>query len=105
MAACSPKTSVPTQGIDALVTSLCWVIVVFDGHDLIVYGTALPRLLTEPGRSLTVAGAGLLGSLAFAGRLVGAVLAGTLSDPAATVGARGRGTGQSASPRAKSLTS
>jgi MFS transporter, AAHS family, benzoate transport protein len=74
------RTSPPTPGIGALVTGLCWVIVVFDGYDLIVYGTVLPRLLTEPGWGQTVAGAGLLGSLAFAGMLVGAVLAGTMSD-------------------------
>jgi AAHS family benzoate transporter-like MFS transporter len=64
----------------SLVTALCWLIVVFDGYDLIVYGTVLPRLLDEPGWGLTKAGAGLLGSLAFAGMLIGAVLAGTVSD-------------------------
>ena len=72
-------TSSTRSGI-SLVTVLCWVIVVFDGYDLIVYGTVLPELLTEPGWNLTKSGAGLLGSLAFAGMLVGAVLAGTLSD-------------------------
>jgi MFS family permease len=61
-----------------LVTALCWSVVVFDGYDLIVYGTVLPVLLHEPGWGLTKSGAGLLGSLAFAGMLVGAVLAGTL---------------------------
>jgi AAHS family benzoate transporter-like MFS transporter len=64
----------------SLVTALCWVIVVFDGYDLIVYGTVLPQLLVEPGWGLTKSGAGLLGSLAFAGMLIGAVLAGTVSD-------------------------
>ncbi len=63
-----------------LVTALCWVIVVFDGYDLIVYGTVLPQLLQEPGWGLTPASAGLLGSLAFAGMLIGAVLAGTIAD-------------------------
>lgn len=61
-------------------TALCWVIVVFDGYDLIVYGTVLPHLLREPGWGLTEASAGLLGSLAFAGMLIGAVLAGTFAD-------------------------
>jgi AAHS family benzoate transporter-like MFS transporter len=63
-----------------LVTALCWTIVVFDGYDLIVYGTVLPQLLQEPGWNLTKSGAGLLGSLAFAGMLLGAVLAGTIAD-------------------------
>ncbi|WP_219414422.1 MFS transporter [Pseudonocardia nigra] len=62
------------------VTVLCWVLVVFDGYDLIVYGTVLPALLAEPGWGLTPATAGLLGSLAFAGMLVGALLAGFLCD-------------------------
>jgi AAHS family benzoate transporter-like MFS transporter len=64
----------------SLVTALCWVIVVFDGYDLIVYGTVLPRLLDQPGWNLTKSSAGLLGSLAFAGMLIGAVLAGALAD-------------------------
>lgn len=62
------------------VIALCWVIVVLDGYDLLVYGTALPRLLDEPGWHLTGSSAGLLGSLAFLGMLVGAVLAGTAAD-------------------------
>lgn len=71
---------VRVRNLAHLVTALCWLIVVFDGYDLIVYGTVLPQLLEEPGWHLSKAGAGLLGSLAFAGMLVGAVLAGTLAD-------------------------
>ncbi|WP_330475068.1 MFS transporter [Terrabacter sp. C0L_2] len=63
-----------------LVTLLCWLIVVFDGYDLIVYGTTLPRLLKEKGWDLTPTTAGFIGSLAFAGMLVGALGAGLLSD-------------------------
>jgi len=63
-----------------LVTALCWTIVVFDGYDLIVYGTVLPQLLHEPTWHLSPATAGLLGSLAFAGMLIGALLAGHLAD-------------------------
>jgi AAHS family benzoate transporter-like MFS transporter len=74
------KTVLPPRRVALLVTALCWVVVVFDGYDLIVYGTVLPRLLTEPGWHLTPSSAGLLGSLAFAGMLIGAVLAGTLAD-------------------------
>ena len=74
------KTSPTTRRVTLLVTVLCWMIVVFDGYDLIVYGTVLPQLLHEPGWDLTTAGAGLLGSLTFAGMLAGAVLAGTLAD-------------------------
>jgi AAHS family benzoate transporter-like MFS transporter len=63
-----------------LVTLLCWLIVVFDGYDLIVYGTTIPALLKEPGWHLTPATAGFVGSLAFAGMLVGALGAGYLAD-------------------------
>ncbi|MDQ1717957.1 MAG: transporter, family, benzoate transport protein [Pseudonocardiales bacterium] len=75
-----PTTSAATRRAVTLITGLCWVIVVFDGYDLIVYGTVLPHLLKQPGWHLGKSGAGLLGSLAFAGMLVGAVFAGTLAD-------------------------
>ncbi|MFM6847824.1 MAG: MFS transporter [Terrabacter sp.] len=63
-----------------LVTLLCWLIVVFDGYDLIVYGTTIPSLLKERGWGLSPASAGFIGSLAFAGMLVGALGAGYLAD-------------------------
>ncbi|CAI9410497.1 MFS transporter [Nocardioides sp. T2.26MG-1] len=59
---------------------LCWLIVVFDGYDLIVYGTTIPALLAEPGWGLTPGTAGTIGSLAFVGMLVGALTAGSLAD-------------------------
>jgi len=63
-----------------VVTLLCWLIVVFDGYDLIVYGTTIPHLMEEPGWELSASAAGLIGSLAFAGMLVGALGAGHLAD-------------------------
>jgi AAHS family benzoate transporter-like MFS transporter len=72
--------SLPRTRPAALVTALCWLIVVFDGYDLIVYGTVLPRLLHEPGWHLTKSQAGLLGSLAFLGMLLGALTAGIVAD-------------------------
>jgi AAHS family benzoate transporter-like MFS transporter len=63
-----------------VVTLLCWLIVVFDGYDLIVYGTTLPNLLQEKGWDLTPTTAGFIGSLAFAGMLIGALAAGLLAD-------------------------
>src|SRR6476620_866665 len=80
-------TTPPTQNLPLaasrpawLVTLLCWLIVVFDGYDLIVYGTTLPSLLKEKGWDLTPTSAGFIGSLAFAGMLLGALAAGLLSD-------------------------
>lgn len=63
-----------------LVIVLCWLIVVFDGYDLIVYGTTLPAIMKEPGWGLSASAAGFIGSLAFAGMLLGALAAGTLAD-------------------------
>lgn len=57
---------------------VCWLFVVFDGYDLIVYGNVIPSLQDEWGISSSTAGT--LGSLAFLGMMVGAVLAGRLSD-------------------------
>jgi len=70
----------PTTRPAALVIALCWLIVVFDGYDLIVYGTTIPSLLAEPGWNLTPGTAGTVGSLAFGGMLVGALTAGNLAD-------------------------
>jgi AAHS family benzoate transporter-like MFS transporter len=80
----SPSLPAPARRLSSrpawLVTLLCWLIVVFDGYDLIVYGTTIPSLLKERGWGLTPASAGFIGSLAFAGMLVGALGAGYLAD-------------------------
>ena len=52
--------------------------VIFDGYDLIVYGNVISSLLRE--WRISPATAGTLGSLAFLGMMIGAVLAGRLSD-------------------------
>lgn len=62
------------------VIALCWLIVIFDGYDLIVYGTTIPSLLAEPGWHLSPDGAGHIGSLAFGGMLVGALAGGSVAD-------------------------
>ena len=60
---------------------VCWLFVVFDGYDLIVYGNVISSLQREWG--IGTATAGTLGSLAFVGMMIGAVLAGRLSDASA----------------------
>ncbi|WKK12644.1 aromatic acid/H+ symport family MFS transporter [Rhodococcus ruber] len=62
----------------ALAVIVCWLFVVFDGYDLIVYGNVISSLEDEWG--ISAATAGTLGSLAFLGMMIGAVLAGRLSD-------------------------
>lgn len=62
------------------VVVLCWVVVVFDGYDLIVYGTVIPTLLQDPAMNLGPEQAGFIGSLALTGMLFGALIIGTITD-------------------------
>jgi AAHS family benzoate transporter-like MFS transporter len=55
-----------------------WFFVVFDGYDLIVYGTVQGTLMNH--WNLTSGNAGTVGSMAFVGMAVGAVLIGRVSD-------------------------
>lgn len=68
--------------------SVAWVValstaaLVFDGYDLVVYGTIVPVLLSDPDQlgAMTPAQAGALGSYALMGVLVGALAAGAIGD-------------------------
>ncbi|PXY22854.1 MFS transporter [Prauserella muralis] len=64
------------------VVALSTIALVFDGYDLVVYGTVLPTLLADPAQlgALSPAEAGSLGSYALVGVLVGALAAGSLGD-------------------------
>jgi AAHS family benzoate transporter-like MFS transporter len=55
---------------------------IFDGYDLVVYGTVVPALLRDPSQLgvLDAAQAGALGSYALMGVLVGALTAGAVGD-------------------------
>ncbi len=79
-AASRPTTPVRFTRAGLLTVLVCWLLVVFDGYDLIVYGTVQTTLIETTGWGLTKATAGTVGSVAFAGMLVGAILAGRLSD-------------------------
>lgn len=59
---------------------VCWLLVVFDGYDLIVYGTVQSSLLAETDWGLNAASMGTVGSMAFLGMLIGALVAGRLAD-------------------------
>ncbi len=56
----------------------CALIIIFDGYDLVIYGVVLPALMTDWG--LTALEAGLLGSCALVGMMLGALFFGPLSD-------------------------
>jgi len=73
-----PTSSAHKSGL--VVVALCFLTIVFDGYDLIVYGSAVPSLLAEPGWNLGPAQAGAIGSYALAGMLIGALGAGALTD-------------------------
>ncbi|MGY4721559.1 MFS transporter [Naumannella huperziae] len=64
------------------VVSLCVVAIVFDGYDLVVYGTILPTLIADPSQLGPVSPeqAGALGSYALVGVLIGALAAGAIGD-------------------------
>jgi AAHS family benzoate transporter-like MFS transporter len=62
------------------VIALCWVTIIFDGYDLIVYGAVVPSLLEYEPWSLSPEEAGHIGSYALFGMLIGALIAGTVTD-------------------------
>jgi AAHS family benzoate transporter-like MFS transporter len=62
------------------VVAICFVTIVFDGYDLIVYGAVVPALLEHRGWDLTAVGAGAINSLALIGMLFGALTVGTITD-------------------------
>ncbi|MER5429001.1 aromatic acid/H+ symport family MFS transporter [Streptomyces sp. NPDC002588] len=66
--------------VTLLVLAICGITVVADGYDVVVYGAVIPSLLHEPRWGLTPAGAGLIGSVALVGMLIGATTVGTLTD-------------------------
>lgn len=64
----------------ALAVLVCWLLVVFDGYDLIVYGTVQSSLIANTDWGLTKATAGTIGSMAFLGMMIGAIFAGRMAD-------------------------
>lgn len=63
-----------------LVLGLCFATIVFDGYDLIVYGSTIPALLEYEPWGLTPERVGNIGSLALTGMLVGALCIGAVTD-------------------------
>ncbi|MFJ9762926.1 MFS transporter [Streptomyces erythrochromogenes] len=70
----------PTPRRPLLVLALCWLVVLFDGMDVNIYGAVMPRMLADPAIGLTSATAGTVGSWTTFGMLVGALAAGNLTD-------------------------
>ncbi|GAP54103.1 benzoate transport protein [Arthrobacter sp. Hiyo6] len=64
----------------AAVIFLCFLAIVFDGYDLVVYGAIVPKLLAYQPWGLTPVQTGAIGSYALAGMFMGAILIGYLTD-------------------------
>ena len=79
----SSSLALPARGgsrLAATVVGLCWLVVLFDGLDMFIYGSVLPHLLETKTFGLTPDQAGDLGSYATFGMLIGALCSGTVSD-------------------------
>ena len=74
----SSKTETKRSGLT--IVGLCFAIMTLDGYDLMVYGAIIPSLLDYEAWNMTAAYAGLIGSYATFGMLVGALSVGALSD-------------------------
>ncbi|MBZ8176632.1 MFS transporter [Corynebacterium poyangense] len=66
------------SGSSLVALLVCWVFVIFDGYDLIVYGTVQTSLARE--WNLTNTTLGTIGSTAFLGMALGAIFIGRISD-------------------------
>lgn len=75
-----PESTTTNSRTSAVVTLLCWIMVVIEGYDQICYGTVIPALVNTPGSGFTSVTAGVVGSAGFAGMLVGGLGSGWLSD-------------------------
>lgn len=63
-----------------MVVFICFAAIVFDGYDLIIYGSTVPALLAYEEWALTPAEVGALGSYALLGMMFGALASGPLTD-------------------------
>lgn len=73
-------TGVNRQAGVRIVYVLCWAAALFDGYDLLVFGTIAPVLLRDKTWHVTPAEVGVIGSAGLLGMLIGALLVGTLTD-------------------------
>ncbi|MBY8856896.1 aromatic acid/H+ symport family MFS transporter [Nocardia sp. CA2R105] len=74
------ELTAPRARSGLFVVALCFLTIVADGYDLIVYGATVPNLLDEPHWHMTAATAGSIGSWTLVGLMVGFLLAGPMTD-------------------------
>ena len=68
-----------------LIISICALIIIFDGYDLVIYGVALSQIMEQ--WQIDAVTAGFLGSLALFGMMFGAIIFGSLTDKLEKYGA------------------
>lgn len=82
-ASCPPAPAQSTSQVAArrrvIVIAVCWALVLLDGIDTFVYGSALPEMIGAGHLGLTDAVAGRIGSYTTFGMLVGTILSGTVT--------------------------
>ncbi|PBC65916.1 MFS transporter [Streptomyces sp. Tue6028] len=79
----SSSLALPARGgsrLAVLVVGLCWLVVLFDGLDMFIYGSVLPHMLETKALGIDPGKAGDVGSYATFGMLIGALSSGTVSD-------------------------
>ena len=75
----SRAPEVPSSRAVWVVIALGFAAVVFDGYDLIVFGSAVPALLAHPEWQLSPAEVGFLGGLALFGMFFGVIGVGAVT--------------------------
>lgn len=82
----SPEMRKKRNSTVGWVVGLAFVGLIFDGYDLVVYGAVLPRFMLGDettgvlGRAMAAPEAGVVGSYAMIGVMIGALIAGTIGD-------------------------
>lgn len=70
----------PPRRSPSFVVLICFVSIVFDGYDLVVYGTTIPQILAYKEWGVTPERAGAIGSYALMGMLIGTLTVGAITD-------------------------
>jgi len=62
------------------VVAICFVTIIFDGYDLVVYGATVPSILADQEWNVSPEQAGAIGGYALMGMLIGALVVGAVTD-------------------------
>lgn len=79
MSLASSASALPRRS-PTFVVLICFVSIVFDGYDLVVFGTTIPSILAYEPWAVSPAQAGAIGSYALLGMLIGTLAVGALTD-------------------------